>query len=61
MEVTGFSGPVLWDRSKPDGQVHRAYDTARLQAAGFTPAFGLHEALRQSFAWLQAHPAQARR
>ncbi len=61
VEVTGFSGPVLWDRSKPDGQVHRAYDTARLQAAGFTPAFGLHEALRQSFAWLQAHPAQARR
>ena len=61
VEVTGFRGPVLWDRSKPDGQMLRAYDTGRLQALGFAPAFGLHEALRQSFAWLQAHPAQARR
>ena len=61
VEVTGFRGPVLWDRSKPDGQMLRAYDTARLQALGFSPAFGLHEALRQSFIWLQAHAAQARR
>ncbi len=61
VEITGFDGPVLWDRSKPDGQVLRAYDTARLQALGFAPAFTLPEALRQSFAWLQAHRAQARR
>ena len=61
VEVTGFSGPVLWDRTKPDGQMLRAYDTARLQALGFAPAFALPAALRQSFCWLQAHRAQARR
>ena len=61
VEVTGFSGPVLWDRSKPDGQRLRAYDVSRLQALGFTPAASLPDALRQTFAWLQSHRAQARR
>ena len=61
VDMTGFSGPVLWDRSKPDGQRLRAYDTSRLQALGFVPAFSLPEALRQTFDWLRAHRAQARR
>ncbi len=61
VDVTGFNGAVLWDRSKPDGQVLRAYDTSRLRELGFAPRFSLAAALEQTFAWLQAHRAQARR
>ncbi len=61
VDVTGFTGPVLWDRSKPDGQMLRAYDMSRLQTLEFAPASSLPDALRQTFQWLQAHRAGARR
>ena len=61
VDVTGFNGTVLWDRSKPDGQMLRAYDISRLRELGFAPRFSLAAALEQTFAWLQAHRAQARR
>ena len=37
IQVTGFSGSVIWDRSKPDGQMLRDYDVTRLAGLGFTP------------------------
>lgn len=36
-EVAGYRGEILWDRTKPDGQLRRAYDVSRLRALGVGP------------------------
>ena len=61
VQVTGFTGPVIWDRSKPDGQMLRDYDVSRLAALGFTPAHRLDQALRATFDWLRDNLAGVRR
>jgi GDP-L-fucose synthase len=61
VRVTGFPGSVIWDRSKPDGQMLRDYDVGQLRALGFEPVNTLDDALRTTFAWLRDHAGAARR
>lgn len=59
--VSGYRGDVEWDAAKPDGQRLRDYDVTRLAALGFTPRWGLQEALAETFAWFDANASTARR
>ena len=59
--VTGFTGPLRWDRSKPDGQMQRDYDVSRLSGLGFRPKHDLADALGETFTWLQRNWTGARR
>lgn len=46
-ELTGFSGEIRWDTSKPDGQPRRALDTPRARERfGFVTATALPVGLR---------------
>ena len=50
--LTGFSGRIGWDFSKPNGQMRRRLDTARAREAfGFTARVPLDEGLAQTVAW----------
>jgi GDP-L-fucose synthase len=60
-EVSGFKGRVEWDRTKPDGQKLRQYDVSKLRALGFEPRYTLREALGETYLWLEANAATARR
>ena len=60
-QITGFGGQLVWDRSKPDGQMLRGYDVSRLHDLGFKPATSLTEGLRQTFIWLQNNLDKVRR
>ena len=60
-EVTGYTGAILWDRSKPDGQMMRDYDISQLRSLGFAPAHDLGTALGETFAWLTERINQVRR
>ena len=45
-EVTGFTGEIRWDPTKPDGQPRRALDTSRAREAfGFVPRKSLQAGL----------------
>ena len=35
--LTGYSGKILWDRSKPDGMLKKCMDVSRMTALGFRP------------------------
>ncbi len=59
--ITGMQDRVVWDESKPNGQVFRAYDVARIQALGFEPACTLEQGLRETYAWYEANEATARK
>lgn len=49
---TGFTGDIVWDRTKPDGQPRRALDTTRAKELfGFEAKIGLVEGLRKTIEW----------
>jgi GDP-L-fucose synthase len=58
---TGLQDRVVWDASKPNGQVVRAYDVQKLTAAGFTPAYSLAQGLLETYEWYAANQATARK
>ena len=60
-DVAGYGGEILWDRTKPDGQLRRAYDISRLRALGVGPGRPLRDALADTYAWFAANAAVARR
>lgn len=60
-DVSGFTGPLEWDATKPDGQKLRQYDVGKLRALGFRPAYDLRRALQETYDWLVQNAATVRR
>jgi len=55
----GFSGQIVWDTSKPDGQPRRRLDGSRAERAfGFRPRTDFFEGLRKTIDWYRAKIAQ---
>lgn len=53
-EATGFSGEIVWDSSKPDGQPRRMLDTSRARKEfGFEATTALEEGLRATVEWFE--------
>jgi GDP-L-fucose synthase len=50
-EVSGFTKDVIWDSSKPNGQMLRQYSTDKLINLGFAPTFSLKEGLQETYDW----------
>jgi GDP-L-fucose synthase len=51
-ELTGFTGKVVWDTTKPNGQPRRCLDTSRAsQAFGFKSKTDLRDGLRRTIDW----------
>lgn len=59
--ISGYRGEVLWDRTKPDGQTLRDYDTTLLRGLGFEPRHGFAQALRETYEWYAAAAGRVRR
>jgi GDP-L-fucose synthase len=58
--LTGFTGEIVWDPSKPDGQPRRALDTSRAaQWFGFRAQTSFEVGLKQTIEWYrQSGPAR---
>lgn len=54
-EVTGFTGSVEWDTTKPDGTPRKLLDVSRLADLGWEARIGLQEGLHQAYGWYAAH------
>lgn len=54
-KVTGYSGQVRFDTSKPDGTMRKLMDSSRLEAMGWKARVGLAEGLRETYAWFLKH------
>ena len=60
-DVAGYRDQIVWDRTKPDGQLRRGYDVSRLRALGVGPGRSLRDALAATYAWFAANSGGARR
>jgi GDP-L-fucose synthase len=51
--VTGFTGRIAWDTSRPDGTPRKLLDVSRLTALGWRPAVPLRDGIAATYAhWL---------
>jgi GDP-L-fucose synthase len=58
VRLTGFTGEVRWDPTKPDGQPRRALDTSRARDRfGFVAATSFDEGLRRTIDWYESSRA----
>jgi GDP-L-fucose synthase len=62
-DATGYSGEIVWDTSKPNGQPRRKLDTTRAKELfGFEAKTPFREGIRRTVAWYREHaPAYAAR
>jgi len=58
--LTGYTGRIAWDPSKPNGQRRRRLDTARAREAfGFSARIGFDEGLAETVAWWRSEGRRA--
>lgn len=58
--LVGYSGKIVWDSSKPDGQPRRILDVTKAEREfGFKAKTNFEEGLRTTFQWYQEHCKQA--
>jgi len=54
--LTGFGGQVVWDTSKPDGQLRRRLDISKAEAEfGFRAKTKFKEGLKKTIEWYLSH------
>ena len=55
-KLTGFSGEIRWDKSKPDGQPRRQLDVSRAKKLfGFEAKTTFNEGLKETIDWYRAN------
>jgi GDP-L-fucose synthase len=53
--LTGFTGKIVWDTTRPNGQPRRQLETSRAERLfGFKAQMGFEEGLRRTIAWYLA-------
>ena len=50
-EVTGFTGRLVFDTTKPDGTPRKLMDVSRLAAMGWRARMGLREGIEETYRW----------
>jgi GDP-L-fucose synthase len=53
--VTGFTGEIHWDSSKPDGTPRKLLDVSRIKELGWHPLVSLREGIRSTYEWFVAN------
>lgn len=59
-DLTGFTGELRWNTSKPDGQMVKVLDATRMRRhLGWTPPTSLREGLAKTIDWYRTNKAEA--
>ena len=60
-QVTGYTGRLSFDASKPDGTPRKLMDVSRLARLGWTARIGLEDGIRETYRWFLDHAEDAGR
>lgn len=58
--VTGFTGKLIFDSSKPDGTPRKLLDVSKLKALGWKATISLEDGLKDTYAWFVKNQKQFR-
>ena len=59
-DVTGFTGKLTFDTSKPDGAPRKLMDVSRLKSLGWQASISLEDGLKDAYDWYVTNVQQAR-
>ena len=59
-EVTGFTGKLTFDTSKPDGAPRKLMDVSRIRSLGWQAGISLEDGLKDAYDWYVTNVQQAR-
>ena len=59
--IVGYKGEIIWDTTKPNGQMMRSYNIDKLVNLGFCTKYSLEDGLSETFDWYKSNVASARR
>lgn len=59
-KVTGFTGQLIFDRSKPDGTLRKLLNVERINSLGWKAGIDLEEGLRDAYSWYLSNLGSAR-
>lgn len=59
-DVTGFTGQIVTDPSKPDGAMRKLMDVSRLAALGWRAKIDLRAGVENTYQWYLSNHAEAR-
>jgi len=57
MEIVGFEGDIVYDRSKPDGTPRKLMNVDRMKALGWQASTSLADGIAKAYADFQSHTA----
>lgn len=55
VDIVGYKGKIVWDKSMPDGQPRRRLDISKARAFGYEPKTSLRTGLMQTISWYEKH------
>ena len=53
--LSGFSGDILWDSTKPDGTPRKVLDSSRIEALGWHAQIDLEAGIKDTIAWFNSN------
>ncbi len=60
-DLTGYRGAIVWDASKPEGQLEKGFDVTRMRdILGYECPTSLREGLKRSIEWYECNHGTAR-
>ena len=60
-ETVGYRGEVVWDSTKPDGQIEKGFDVTRMkQWLKIQCPTTLRDGLRRTYEWYKGCPSEVR-
>ena len=54
-EITGYTGEIRWDSTKPDGMMRKVLDTTRINDLGWSAKTDLWQGIEKTYAWYRIH------
>jgi GDP-L-fucose synthase len=54
-EITGFTGSITYDASRPDGTPRKLMSSARINGMGWAPRISLRDGVEQTYRWYLDH------
>jgi GDP-L-fucose synthase len=52
-EIVGFSGEIIWDKSKPDGTPRKLLDISKLKKLGYKDSQDLRTGIHKTYDWFK--------
>jgi GDP-L-fucose synthase len=54
-ELTDYPGDIVWDATKPDGQMVKIFDVSRMKGLGLSCLTPLRDGLKKTITWFENH------